>query len=409
MSDHSGPGCRDAGPIAPYGGRLVNARVRGRRAAELRTRSFDAVWRLSEEQASDLLLVADGAYSPLEGFMDRQAYEQVVCRMTLPGGLPWTIPIVLRIDGTLAARLRPGDALALVEGDSPEGAAAGPARQPGVLAGGLTVTDVWKVDLREEARRVYGTEDPSHPGVARLFRAPEWCAGGPVEVLEWWRPRGLPASLTMRPARTRQLFLAAGWRSVAAFQTRNPAHRAHEHLQKCALEQVDGLLIHPLVGPTRDADLPSGVRMRAYEILLWHYYPPERTVLSAFPAPMRYAGPREAVFHAIVRRNYGCTHFVVGRDHAGADGFYGPYEAQAFFDRFDPGVLGIVPLKFGGAFFCRACGGMASERTCPHGHAGRVVLSGTELRRRLRAGEPVPAEFARPQVTAFLQRALAGR
>lgn len=308
--------------------------------------------------------------------------------MYLPSGLPWTLPVVLRVGRELAARLQAGDMVALCP----------PEQDP---VGVLFVDDVFPIDPQREAREVFGTDSPAHPGVAAVLGAPEWCLGGPVRV---WAAPDWPAT-ALTPQESRAAFPQRGWQRVAAFQTRNPAHRAHEHLQKCVLEVVDGMLLHPLVKPTRSEDLPAPVRWRAYEILIHYYFPPERVLLAAFPGAMRYGGPREAVFHALVRRNFGCTHFVVGRDHAGVGSFYGPYDAQRLFNRFDPNVIGIEVLRFDAAFYCRRCGGMATLRSCPHGRAERVVLSGTEVRRRLRDGEMLPEEFARPEIANFLLRA----
>lgn len=377
--------------IEPYGGRLVERRVFGVEAARLRreARRVGVRATLSPVEAADLQLIACGAYSPLEGFMDRDAYESVLFRMTLPSGLPWTIPVVLRVPRELACRLGPGDMVALCppEAEDPMGV--------------LHVTDVFAIDPETEARAVFGTDSPEHPGVAYILDVPSWCVGGPVQV---WATPAL-AGMALTPAESRAAFQARGWRRVVGFQTRNPAHRAHEYLQRCALEMADGLFLHPLVGPTRAEDLPAPVRWRAYEILLHHYYPPDRVLVAGLPAAMRYAGPREAVFHALVRRNFGCSHFVVGRDHAGVGGFYGPFDAQRLFDRFDPALIGVEVLRFDSAFYCRRCQSMATERTCCHGPGLRFTLSGTELRRRLRQGLPLPAEFSRPEVAAFLLRA----
>lgn len=379
------------GLIEPYGGRLVDRRVRGAGAARLcrEARGLARV-ALSPLEAADLQLIACGAYSPLEGFMGRDAYESVLYRMALPSGLPWTIPVVLRVPGELARRVGPGDAVALCA----------PGREASPM-GVMEVREVFRVDPEEESRTVFGTDSPAHPGVAWLREAPAWCLGGPVQV---WSTPPL-GGMALTPAETRAAFEARGWRRVVGFQTRNPAHRAHEYLQKCALEMADGLLVHPLTGPTRGEDLPAPVRWRAYEILLHNYYPASRVLLAAFPAPMRYAGPREAVLHALARRNYGCSHFVVGRDHAGVGSFYGPYDAQRIFDNLDPAVVGIEVLRFDSAFYCRRCQGMATARTCRHGSDARRILSGTELRRRLDRGLDLPEELARPEVARFLARA----
>lgn len=372
--------------ISPHGGRLVR-RIAPEPAAGALRAEADHLPRvfLAPKEAADAVLIAIGAYSPLEGFMDRGTYRSVLEGMHLPDGLPWTLPVTLPVEAGVAQRLRAGVRVAL--------------HAPGLLAV-LDVADTFCRDLEAEARRVFGTTDRRHPGVARLLDESPWIVGGPVQLVE--RPPVPFPDRTPDPAQTRALFEEAGWRTVTAFQTRNPAHRAHEYLQKCALELTDGLLLHPLVGETKDDDVPASVRMRCHEVLLETYYPRDRVLLAAFPAAMRYAGPREAVFHALVRKNYGCTHMIIGRDHAGVGSFYDPYAAHRIFTAFDPQALGIVPLFFEDAFFCRRCEGMATTKTCPHDADCRVTLSGTRLRSLLRAGEMPPAEVVRPEVAALL-------
>jgi sulfate adenylyltransferase len=257
----------------------------------------------------------------------------------------------------------------------------------------------------EEAEKVYLTKDPAHPGVAALWNGGEVCLAGPVEVLTPRHEPGFPR-YRLWPAQTRRIFGERGWRSVAAFQTRNPIHRAHEYLTKCALEICDGLLIHPLVGQTQPGDIPADVRMRCYDVLIERYYNRERVVLSCMPSAMRYAGPREAVLHAIIRKNYGCTHFIVGRDHAGVGNYYGTYDAQRIFDRIDPDALGIVPLRFEHASWCTVCQGMVTSKTCPHGASAQVSLSGTKVREMLAAGQRPPEQFTRPEVADVLLAAM---
>lgn len=341
---------------------------------------------LGSKQASDLELIAVGAYSPLTGFMGSRDYNSVLEEMRLADGRPWSMPITLDVRKPDAARLTIGGRAALTSRD-------------GVL-GILQVEEVFEYDKDREAELVFGTRDPAHPGVKALYEQGELLVAGKVLLLRR-RPPAFP-EFHLDPAQARQLFRARGWKSVVAFQTRNPIHRAHEYIQKAALEIVDGLFIHPLVGDTKEGDIPAPVRMACYRALVDRYYPAERTVLAVFPAAMRYAGPREAIFHALVRKNYGCTHIIIGRDHAGVGTYYGTYDAQRIFERFAPDELGIVPLCFEHSFYCRRCGHMATAKTCPHGAADHVTLSGTKVREMLAAGVRPPEEFTRPEVADIL-------
>ena len=381
----------------PHGGRLVNRFVDDPAvAAALAEAAATAPSTVLDGRGlADLEMLASGAFSPLEGFMDRADYATVVEHGRLHRGLPWTVPITLAVDRGVARRCRPGAPLAL---HGPDGA----------LQAVLHVDDVFPVDVDREADLVYRTRDPRHPGVAALRAVDEWRVGGAVDVL---RRHALPEceSLRLDPRETRMLFRARGWSTVVAFQTRNPVHRAHEYIQKCALEVVDGLLLHPLVGLTKDDDVPASVRLQCYRALVDRHFPRDRVVLAVFPAAMRYAGPREAVLHAIARKNYGCTHIVIGRDHAGVGGYYGPFDAHRIFEQYRPDELGITPLCFDATFYCRGCGGMASPKTCPHDDAERLTLSGTAVRRLLEAGEMLPPEYSRPEVAAILSEAYTGR
>jgi len=386
---------REHGGIPPHGGRLVNRLAHGaeRDAEEHIARTAPRIV-LDAWAISDLELIAVGAFSPLEGFMGKDDYESVLERKRLANGLPWTIPITLAVTRSEADQLGEGEPVALTDAS-------------GRVLGLLYLEQKYRAEKEREARLVFATTDPAHPGVRRLYETGEIYLAGKISVLHRPEHREYQA-YWLDPADARRVFRQKGWRTIVGFQTRNPVHRAHEYIQKCALEIVDGLFLHPLVGETKSDDIPTAVRMRCYEVLLQHYYPRDRVVLGVYPAAMRYAGPREAVFHAIVRKNYGCTHFIVGRDHAGVGNYYGSFDAHRIFDEFDPEELGITPLFFDNAFYCRRCGGMASAKTCPHGESERLTLSGTEVRRRLRAGEPLPPEFTRPEVAEILAAAFVG-
>jgi sulfate adenylyltransferase len=366
--------------IRPHGGELVE------RAGQ-RPDGVDALEtvRLTSREVSDLDMLASGALSPLTGFMGRDDYERVVEEMRLASGLPWALPVCLAVE-----RPPDGDRVALVD-------------ESGRLLAVLDVDEAYEYDKEREASRCFRTTDEAHPGVARLYSQHDLYLAGPVTVFERLEP-AFP-ELHKDPAETRALFAERGWRRVVGFQTRNPIHRAHEYLTKSALETVDGLLIHPLVGETKADDVPAATRVRAYDVLVERYYPQERVVVSAFPAAMRYAGPREAIWHAICRKNYGCSHFIVGRDHAGVGDYYGTYDAQLIFDEFEPHELDVEPMFFEHAFFCRTCGQMATPKTCPHPADDRVFLSGTKVRELLSAGELPPDEFSRPEVAEVLVEA----
>ena len=379
--------------IAPYGNTLVNRTLDGAQAEEARARAKTLPQvAIPNHTLSDLYLIAVGGLSPLTGFMRQADYESVLDRMTLANGLPWSVPVTLAVSRDEAKAFGPGDDIAV--------------RSNGNVAAVVHVSEVFGWDREREAERVYATTDRNHPGVARLDAMGDLLVAGTIDYLYEGDISGFP-QYNLTPAQTRAEFDRRGWKTVVAFQTRNPVHRAHEYLQKCAMEIVDGLLLHPLVGDTKGDDVPADVRMQCYETILEHYYPKNRVLLSVLPAAMRYAGPREAIFHAIMRRNYGCTHFIVGRDHAGVGNYYGTYDAQKIFDAIDLDKLGIQPLKFEHAFFCRACGQMVSTKTCPHGKEHHVFLSGTKVREMLARGERPPAEFSRPEVADVLVRAYA--
>jgi len=377
--------------IEPHGGRLINRLIalEEREQARLQARERKQI-HLNRRQISDLDLIGIGALSPLEGFMGRADYERVVGEMRLASGLPWSMPVTLAVSDAEAAQLRIGEELALVD------------EQAGVR-GLLELQEKYAYDKRQEAEHVYRTTEDAHPGVKALYAQGDVLLAGPIRLLE--RPR-YPAydPYDLTPQETRQAFADRGWRTIVGFQTRNPVHRAHEYIQKCALEVVDGLLLHPLVGETKEDDIPAETRLRCYQVLLDGYYPKDRVILSVLPAAMRYAGPREAIFHACMRKNYGCTHFIVGRDHAGVGNYYGTFDAHIIFGHFTPDELGISPLFFDHAFYCRRCQSMATTKTCPHGPEERVTLSGTRVREMLQRIELPPPEYSRREVAEILIR-----
>ena len=339
---------------------------------------------VGQRELSDLFMLATGGLAPLDSFMGAEDYESVISAGRLAGGHPFTIPIVLR-----AAAAPTADRIALFVGDQPVGI--------------VDIASAYPTNHEAEALSVYGTDDEAHPGVRVLKDSGPWAIAGGVVTLAH-AASGFP-EYDLTPTQVRAIKSERGWRTMVGFQTRNPVHRAHEYLQKVALETVDGLLLHPLVGETKSDDIPAAVRMSCYEELLRGYFPPERVLLATNPAWMRYAGPKEAVFHAIVRRNYGCTHFIVGRDHAGVGAYYDTYAAHRIFDQYEPGELGIEILRFEHTFYCSACGGMASSRTCPHHAELHRTLSGTAVRKLLTEGKDLPPEFTRPEVAKVLLEA----
>ncbi len=381
--------------IAPHGGTLVNRFAADAARADLEARALRGelpALTLNPRELADLEQIACGALSPLTGFMGRADYERVVTDGRLASGLPFSIPVTLSARGEQSRIVAPGQTLLL---RAPDGA----------LVGALAVEEVFAYDRAREAREVFRTEDAAHPGVAYLMGdMGDRLLGGPITMLG--RTAAPFPAHHREPSETRAEFRARGWQRIVGFQTRNPIHRAHEFITKVALEMCDGLLVHPLVGYTKEDDVPADTRMRCYEALLASYYPGGRALLSTLPAAMRYAGPREAVFHAIVRKNYGCTHFIVGRDHAGVGNYYGTYDAQKLFDSYGAAELGIVPLRFEHSFFCRRCGGMGTAKSCPHESSNHVFLSGTKVRELLRAGERPPEEFTRPEVADILIAAM---
>lgn len=379
--------------IAPHGKTLVQLILKGKERDEWlrRAQELPAI-PLTPFALSELDNIACGLYSPLDGFMPFEAYRSVIEQMRLPDGTVWPIPIVLPVESDLARALDHEQWISLQGAD-------------GHCFGVMKVEDIFARETDREAQAVYGTTDKGHPGVARLYNQPQSLVGGEIRLLSR-APISIAAGYHLDPIKTRELFQKKGWKTIVAFQTRNPIHRAHEYLQKCALEMVDGLFINPLIGATKEGDIPAAVRMDCYHALVENYFPRERVLLCTFPAPMRYAGPREAIFHAICRLNYGCTHIIIGRDHAGVGDYYGTYAAQEIFERFSPDELGIVSLKFEHAFYCQKCGQMATSKTCPHANKEHLFLSGTKVRALLREGKDLPTEFTRPEVARILVKAM---
>jgi sulfate adenylyltransferase len=385
----------DHQPIEPHGGRLVDRILpeSERDIWEDKRDELDTIV-LDSRQENDLEMIAIGAYSPLEGFMGSDDHESVVKNMELADGTPWPIPITLSVPQPKADSLPDEGAVALEN-------------EGGDFLAVLHLREKYTISEDERAEAVFQTTDTEHPGVANTYDMGEVCLAGQVDVLNDFDHKGFQ-EYRLDPAETRETFRDFGWESVVGFQTRNPMHRAHEYLAKCALENVDGLLIHPLVGETKEGDVPADVRMNCYETLIDGYFPDDRVFLSVMPAKMNYAGPREAVLHALIRKNYGCSHFIVGRDHAGVGDYYGTYAAQEIFDEIDSEKLGVQPVFFDYAFWCEVCGNMASQKTCPHDGEDQIYLSGTKVREKLRNGESLPEEFSRPEVAEVLMEAYQG-
>lgn len=378
--------------ISPHGGNLINSLVQEKEKPELIKKAV-ALKKLvlNDREISDLEMIATGAFSPLEGFLLEEDYLSVLERMHLKNGLAWSIPITLAIDENEAGQIKEGQEIALYDKDNS-------------LAGLLDLEQIYSYDKKREASLVYKSQDPSHPGVEYLYSQGGLLAGGKVRLIN--RPdHDNFKKFWFDPVDTRRIFREKGWRRIVGFQTRNPVHRAHEFIIKTAMEIADGLLLNPLVGETKEGDVPAEIRMACYQKLIENYFPKDRVLLAVYGAAMRYAGPREAILHALVRKNFGCTHFIVGRDHAGVGNFYGPFDAQLIFDEFDPQDIGITPLFFDNSFYCRQCQEMVTVKVCPHLEKDRLTFSGTKVRELLRAGEIPPPEFTRPEIAEILIQA----
>jgi len=377
--------------VPPHGGELKPLLLEGKEREELVQRAQDLpVVRLTSRETSDLIMLAIGAFSPLDGFMGEADYTGVVENMHLKDGTLWPIPITLAVRSEQADGIEIGAEVSLIDDES------------GELMGVLSVTEKFSYDKQREALMVFRTQDEAHPGVAKVYAQGDMLLAGPVKAVSEGPYPELYGEHYARPADTRAIFEELGWHTIAAFQTRNPIHRSHEYCTKIALEVSDGILIHPLVGKLKAGDIPADVRMKCYEVLLENYYPKDRVVLKVYPMEMRYGGPREAVLHAIFRQNYGCSHLIVGRDHAGVGDYYGPFDAQKIFEDIPSGELHIDPLNIDWTFWCYKCDGMASMKSCPHGKEDRVLISGTKVRDMLSDGEMPPKEFSRPEVAQIL-------
>ena len=374
--------------INPHGGRLINRVIDNEEEKKyiLEKQKFLPKIILNEYHISDLEMIATGAFSPLEGFMNSKDYNSVLENMRLSNGIVWSMPITLDIKKE--DNIKEGDEVVLCDHENN-------------FLGIIEIEEKYEYDKRKEVMSVYKTDDEKHPAVSKVFSQGEFYIAGKIKLISLPKHKDF-LEYRLSPKQTREIFEKKGWTKIVAFQTRNPIHRAHEYILKCALEIVDGLFLHPIVGKTKQDDIPAEVRMKCYEVLIEKYFPKDRVVLSVNPAYMRYGGPREAILHAIVRKNYGCTHIIIGRDHAGVGNYYGPYDAQKIFTEFKPEELEITPLFFENAFYCMKCESMATDKTCPHNEQDRISLSGTKVRQMLAEQKILPPEFTRPEIADIL-------
>jgi sulfate adenylyltransferase len=377
--------------ISPYGGKLKPLLLRGDALREAIEKAHTLVKvQMTSRERDDLIMMGIGAFSPLDGFMGKRDWKGVCDEMRMADGTFWPIPITFSVDKEIAHSLKEGQEIALLDKETNE------------VMGIMTIEEKYEIDKGYECKQIFKTDDPRHPGVAKVMAQGEVNLGGPVKVISEGEYPKRFKGVYATPEETRRLFQERGWKSIAALQLRNPMHRSHEYIAKIALELCDGLFIHQLLGRLKEDDLPSEVRIKCVEVLVDHYFPKNRVIQKGYPLEMRYGGPREALLHAIFRQNYGATHLIVGRDHAGVGNYYGPYEAQEIFDQIPSDTLLIKPLKMDWTFYCYKCKGMASYKTCPHPEEDHLKLSGSVLRKKLASGESIPEEFSRPEVLQIL-------
>jgi len=378
--------------ILPHGGKFNPLLLKGEslKEAKEKAKTLQKVLMTTRER-DDLIMMGIGAFSPLQGFMGKADWKSVCDEMRMKDGIFWPIPITLSITKEEASQIKEGQEIALVDDENNE------------LMGSMKIQEKYTIDKVYECKEVFKTVDIQHPGVAKVMEQGEVNLGGPLKILSEGDYPEKFKSIYATPEETRHLFEERGWRTIAALQLRNPMHRSHEYLAKIALEVCDGLFIHQLIGNLKEGDIPAEIRIRCVDVLVKNYFPKDRVIQKGYPLEMRYAGPREALLHAIFRQNYGATHLIVGRDHAGVGDYYGAFDAQEIFDQIPSNALAIKPLKIDLTFYCYRCKGMASPKTCPHGEKDHLALSGTLLRKKLAQGDPVPEEFSRPEVMNILK------